>query len=739
MSNKISFIGKVERINFPKNRCFLNNGEFGILKIRCIENIENAKEKELYSVTGNWCELEERRDEIKVEIEFVKTHEQYGDTYKVVNCLKMFDLTDKNKEKRFLKTILTDTQVKNLYSALDNPIEVIKYGDMKTLTSVKGVGKVTAEKIIEKYNSEKYNAKIYSELYGTGISPNMMNKIIEHYKSPDIALAKIKENPYNLTEIDGIGFLKADEIGLKAGIQRNDKRRIIACVWHILNELGETGKSYVEYSELLSYMKSYMKDTANLDVNKIIHEMKAVKLFGNDKYICLEKFYNLESNIANQFERLMNNPSYLEITESEMLERIKETEEMQGFEFDETQLAGIKKSATSNIVAITGGAGVGKTSTAKGICNLFPNADIKAVALSGRASLRITEATGYTASTIHKLLGMTEKGIPLYHQDNPISADILLIDEATMINGTLMLRLLKAVPSGCKVIFMGDVQQLPPIGNCQVFEDILNSSYIPTIKLLHPHRQALQSGIIKSSYLVANQEKLFDNTYTGNFNFGELEDMDFHITDNNTDNVSMVQDLIDSYKEELRTYKSLTEVHIITPMRTKGRMSCEFINKLIQKAFNRNTSKTVKNSIYDFYVGDKVINTKNNYGTANVNGEPSPIYNGSIGIVKDIDDSKILVKFTDGEEIWLDEEIIKNIDLGYATTVHKTQGSEFKSVIVAIDNSSYIMHNCELLYTAITRAKKHCIVISQCDSFNRCVDKKETKTKQTFLKTFLDS
>ena len=314
MSDKISFIGRVERINFPKNRCFLNNGEFGILKIRCIENIENAKEKELYSVKGNWCELEERRDEIKVEIEFDKSHEIYGDSYKVTYCLKLFDISNKTKEKRFLKTILTDTQVKNLYEGLKNPIQIIKCGDINTLTSVKGVGRVTAEKIIEKYNNEKYNAKIYSELYGTGITSNMMNKIIEHYKSPDIALSKIKENPYNLVEVDGVGFLKADEIGLKAGVQRNDKRRIIGCVYYILNELGETGKSYIEYSELKSYLNQYIRDDI-FDIDKIIQNMKGIKLFHDDKYICLEKFYNLESNIANELKRLMNSTSYLEIIE----------------------------------------------------------------------------------------------------------------------------------------------------------------------------------------------------------------------------------------------------------------------------------------------------------------------------------------------------------------------------------------------------------------------------------------
>lgn len=735
--NIISFIGRVERINFPKSRCFINNGEYGIVKMKCIENIENAEPKKIYSLKGICCEMEEHGFEIKIKAEYESSHSVYGDTYKIISSQKIVDLSSKTKQKRFLKTIISDNLVKNLYDELDNPMQAIENEDVQKLTSVKGIGEPTAKKIIEKYKANKDNSEIYSELYNTGITTAMIDKVIKHFKSPDIALSKIKENPYSLIEIDGIGFMKADEIALKSGIKRNDKRRVTGCICHVLKENGENGKSYLRYEELKKLVKNFIPD--NFDYDKILSEMNSIKIL-DDKRVALNRYYNLELEISKELKRLMNSKSKLNVTEKELSERIASTEDNQGFSFDETQLKGIKKCSSCNVIAITGGAGTGKTSTAKGICDLFPKAIIEAVALSGRASLRIKEATGYSAQTIHKLLGINENGNAIHDKDNPIKSDVLIVDEATMINGSLILKLLKAVPNGCKVIFIGDVQQLPPIGNCQVFEDILNSDYIPSVKLLQPHRQALKSGIIKSSYLIAKQKQLFDKTYSGDFVYGDLQDIEFHIKARQ-ENVSseIMKDLICSYKEELKKYKSLTETHIITPVKTRGSISCEKINKLIQKAFNRDTSKSISNKTYNFYIKDKVICTKNDYETVNLDGQNSPIYNGSIGIIKDIDikDEKMLVHFVNEDEIWLEKKHIENIELGYVTTVHKTQGSEFKSVIIVMDNNSYIMQNCELLYTAITRAKEHCIVISPNMCIYNSIAKKETTLKQTFLKEFL--
>ena len=181
MSDKkiIEFIGRVERINYPKNRCFISNGEYGIVKMRCIENISNAETKKLYSLKGNCCEMEENGFEIKIKAEYESTHEIYGDSYKILFSQKIVDLSDKNKQKRFLKTIISENLVDNLYKGLKNPMQIIENNDIETLKSIKGIGELTAKRIIEKYNETKDNSEIYAELYNTGITPKMINKVIK--------------------------------------------------------------------------------------------------------------------------------------------------------------------------------------------------------------------------------------------------------------------------------------------------------------------------------------------------------------------------------------------------------------------------------------------------------------------------------------------------------------------------------------------------------------------------------
>ncbi len=208
---------------------------------------------------------------------------------------------------------------------------------------------------------------------------------------------------------------------------------------------------------------------------------------------------------------------------------MEKVEEKQGFSFTDEQKSAIKLSLDNYVMALTGLAGAGKTSTANGICSLYDNYNIMACALSGKASVRITEATGLPASTIHRALGY-QNGKFIYNKENKLAVDIVLIDEATMINGTLFLSLLEAIPSGAKVIIMGDVQQLTPIGNCQVFADILDSNVLPIVKLTKPHRQALMSGIIPTSIKVANQESIFSNLFEGNEVLGELKDMELDVT-----------------------------------------------------------------------------------------------------------------------------------------------------------------------------------------------------------------
>lgn len=376
---------------------------------------------------------------------------------------------------------------------------------------------------------------------------------------------------------------------------------------------------------------------------------------------------------------------------------------------------------------------------------MYDDYNIIACALSGKASVRITEVTGLPANTIHKTLGFQHKSFT-YNKWNKLHADIILIDEATMINGTLFLSLLEAIPTGAKVIMMGDVQQLTPIGNCQVFADVLDSNVLPVVKLTKPHRQALKSGIIPTSIKIANQEQIFPSRFEGNEILGELKDMELDIT-SEKDNMS--DTILKHFQKQMDKYNDIMEVQVCVPMRLRGDLSCYNINTKIQNLVNPklNDSKEIVISLdkkkesekkYYIRVGDKVINTRNNYKCVDSEGHETPVFNGNIGLVKEItDNGYCTIDFVGVGEVIFSKNDSKNLELAYACSTHKSQGSGFMSTIVGIDNGSYIMNNSELLYTAITRAKKYCVLVGNNTAITKAINTKEVKTKQTFLKEML--
>ena len=505
------------------------------------------------------------------------------------------------------------------------------------------------------------------------------------------------------------------------------------------------------------------EEVVNATAKQMIDNEDVVVLENGTK-IALKRFYDLEKNIMNELLRLQIGrikviESDTDEFESELHKDyipksfnignwetiIRRVEEKQGFTFTDEQKAAIKLSLDNHVMALTGLAGAGKTSTANGICSLYDNYNILACALSGKASVRITEATGLPASTIHRALGY-QNGQFMFNKDNKLAVDIVLIDEATMINGTLFLSLLEAIPTGAKVIIMGDVQQLTPIGNCQVFADILDSNVLPVVKLTKPHRQALMSGIIPTSIKVANQEQIFGNNFEGNEILGELKDMELDITSSKE---SMSDTIINHFQTEMAKYNDIMEVQVCVPMRLKGELSCYNLNTKIQNIYNPkfNDSKEIEILLekknedtkkYLIRVGDKVLNTKNNYKCTNVEGDTTPVFNGNIGIVKEIEDNGYCtIDFVGIGEVVFSKTDSKNLELAYACTVHKMQGSGFTSTIVGMDTGSFIMNNSELLYTAITRAKKYCVLVGNNYAISKAIQTKEVKTKQTFLRDML--
>lgn len=770
--NILKFECTLDRIIFPKYVKKVESGEFSIFNTIVTKRLENCEE-DLYAIKlkGNVCTLEYGTT-YKVFCKLADVHEIYGATYELVYISKCIDISSKDKQKEFLKNVLNETLVDRLFDKYDDVIKLLEDRDVKSLMSIKGIGNQVALKMIDEYEESKDYSSIYMELGQLGLTHTFIKKLVDFYNSPDTVIDKVRNDPYDLVRVDGVGFKRADEVACKVGIGQYDIRRIKGFLLHHLSEQGEAGKSYLNYQELMKALYDtlgFVPEEIVSTTAKMMIENEDVIVLDNGSKIALKRFYDLENNITQELVRLQIGrievverksddsdevgielgihqdyvPKSFNISNWEKI--VVDVEEKQGFSFTDEQKYAIKLSLDNYVMALTGLAGAGKTSTANGICSLYDNYNIIACALSGKASVRITEATGLPASTIHRALGY-QNGKFIFNKENKLAVDIVLVDEATMINGTLFLSLLEAIPTGAKVIIMGDVQQLTPIGNCQVFADILDSNVLPIVKLTKPHRQALMSGIIPTSIKVANQEPIFSNSFEGNEILGELKDMELDVT---SAKESICDKMIEHFQSEIKKLNDIMEVQVCVPMRLRGELSCYNLNTKIQSIYNPKFNdgkeivillekKNEEQKKYIIRVGDKVLNTKNNYKCINFDGNTTPVFNGNIGIVKSIeDDGYCTIDFIGIGEVIFSKSDSKNLELAYACTVHKMQGSGFTSTIVGMDSSSYIMNNSELLYTAITRAKKYCVLVGNNYAINKAIQTKEVKTKQTFLKDML--
>ena len=774
----------LQRIFFPKNASSVDSGSFAIFMAKVEKVLDgdyDKKKNKSIKLKGNVPTLNYGAT-YKLTCVLEESNEKYGDTYKILFMNKMIDLGDEYKQKEFLSTILTERQVEELFKTHgDNVISLLDEGNTEELCKVKGITAKKAKRILSIYNDAKDYSDILMELAKLNLTNTFIKKITDHYRNPETAIKVVRENPYKLIEIDGIGFKMADSIALKVGMDKFDIRRVGGYMVHYLQEQGEMGRSYVLYDELLKAVYDtlgFVPEEIMRRVAKTLVEQKTLIVSSDAQKIALNKYYKLETKLAKEIIRLAkglndNNNNEICDVDNECVsdinmktkletyvptlkfvdveERLAEIERGQGFEFTEEQKQAILSIMDNNVVVLTGGAGSGKSSTANGIVNLFDNANIVATALSGKASVRLKEATGLNATTIHRALGYGGGGFE-YNKNNKMPCDVVVIDEATMINGSLFLCLLEAIPTGAKVIILGDIQQLTPIGNCQVFNDLLTCGVIKTVKLTKPHRQALRSGIIPLSIEIANNKPIFNNKFTGKQTLGELQDMFLDVHNKDCD---LAQLVVEKFKEEMEIYKDVMKVQVCVPMRLRGSLSCYNLNNMIQEVYNpknefvdnedcirilmeKGTDEDDRRE-YVLRVNDKVVNTVNNYNTISTDGIKTPIYNGNIGCITSISsDGIVTIDFEGIGEVILDKNESKNLELAYAMTTHKLQGSGFDSVIVAMDGSSFIMNNAEQLYTAITRAKKRCTLVGDTTAIRKAILTKEVNKKQTFLCDFLN-
>lgn len=726
-------------------RTLHTSGEFAIMKFEILEVLEGEGLGDIETFKGNMCEIE--WDEIYTVVAEEVIDPTWGKQYNVKYIGQPAPMNTTEEQKIFLSKILTENQVKNLYEAFDDPLSVILSRDIEKLCQVKGIGVATALRLIDKvYHAIDYS-KAYIELDNLGLTNNMIEKLVSAYGSPEIAIQKIKENPYILaSEVDGIGFRKADDIALNNGYSPNDPRRLLELSKYILNEYAYAGYSYVH---ALDFMDRVCEETDDLEpeaLGQVIKNNENVFFVFNmdgERYIALRKIYELEKRVADELLRLKNAQGNFEYDQWQ--EKIKQIESEQGWEHTEEQLQAIEALLKHQVVVITGFGGTGKTSTVKAVIEILNNYSFAQTALSGRASSRMAEVTGEEGFTIHRLLGYNPKTGYFYNKENQLDIDVVIVDEVSMIGGDIFLRLLEAIPTGAKLILLGDEGQLESIGTMNILHDLIESNAIKACRLTQIHRQAQKSGIIEASMKIRNGEQLYDKNFEGQMILGELQDFELNVTKDRDKLPEMIEE---QFKNWLNKVDDINELQVIVPMRDRGELSCLPLNIRLQEVYNPNTGVKKKQSIavtknkrkYEIREGDKVINRKNNRKTVNINGKTTPIFNGNMGIVKSIDEvhQTAIVDFFGIGEVILTKEDIKNIELGYAITTHSSQGSQFDVVIYALDHTAYMLLNREQAYTGVTRAKKYNITNVENKSLRHAISHSEVRNKQTFLRLILN-
>ena len=685
---------------------------------------------------------------------FVIEDEKYGLQLETESMYVDYDLDDVEEQRKFFSFFLTPNQIEILYSQFEDPMRLLKERDIDSLVKAKGIGPVTAQRMITKYEDCQDKGLAYVKFYDLGLTKGAIDKLVKFYGSPEAAVAVIENNPYTLIiQVPGYGWNKADAIALAQGLTLDCPERMGAYLVHYLREQAEiNGNSWVNVDDLCLAIEQVCGPTDQEKVYEVVRRGirdKTLYFDNADGRIGLTEYRRLEENLADEIVRIQNGSAAIPIDERKAKEVLAKVEEEQGFGFTEEQNAAIWNTLNSQFSILTGLGGTGKTSAVNGIAHVLRehNYRVAQVSLSGRAASKLTEITHIPGQTIHRLLGYDpESGGFHYNKENPVPYDIIIGDEVSMWGGEITLDLLRAVPNGAKVLFIGDPKQLEAIGLASVLTDTIKSQTIPTVQLTKIQRQKADSGIITQSLKVACGEQIVSANSTGTEYRGALRDFKLvTYIDAGLTQSKIIDEFNELYKEKGVPAK---DIQVLVPMRSKGEASCRALNIAIQEIVNgcpQRNEVTINYAdgnfkyCYTYRKNDRVIIMKNNYKTINTEGHKEPIFNGNVGYIKEIGPDYMIINLTEQGDIILTEDNYDNLSLAYAITVHKKQGDSSPYVIGAIDSSSYALISKELLYTMITRARKYCVIVGQKRILQQAVKISRVKTKQTWLKELLQA
>lgn len=614
------------------------------------------------------------------------------------------------------------------------------------LSEVKGISEKKAREIAAQVTekADMRRAMIFLQKYG--ISLNLGAKIYQKYGQSVYSV--LQENPYRLAEdISGVGFKIADEIASRIGIHTDSDYRIRSGMLYTLLQASGEGHTYLPKEELFirssrlldvnpSYMEKHLMDMA-IDRKLVLKEKEGETLVYPSRY------YQLELNTARMLCELnIRCPQ----DKSLMEQRISQIEKETGTILDEMQKRAVMEAAENGLFILTGGPGTGKTTTINAIIRFFEGegAILRLAAPTGRAAKRMTEATGYEAQTIHRLLelnGLPEEereGQPIHfdrNAQNPLDADVIIIDEMSMVDIFLMHSLLSAVTAGTRLVLVGDENQLPSVGPGNVLRDIIRSKEFPVVELTKIFRQASQSDIVVNAHKINKGESVSLNNKSRDFFFLKRYDADIIIRVV----IALIQEKLPKYVDS-RPF----EIQVLTPMR-KGLLGVERLNQILQRYLNPPDSGKKEKELGErlFREGDKVMQVKNNYqlewevrGKYGIPVEKGVgVFNGDTGILKEINEfsETASVEFEDGRYADYSFKQLEELELAYAITIHKSQGSEYPAVVLPILSGPRMLLNRNLLYTAVTRARKCVTVVGSEETFGEMIKNEKQQKRYSSL------
>lgn len=613
------------------------------------------------------------------------------------------------------------------------------------LSEVKGISERKAREIAKQVEEKKDMRRAMIYLQKFGITLSLSAKIYEHYGQNVYRV--MEENPYQIADhVPGVGFKTADEIARRIGIHTDSDYRIRSGIFYVLLQAVGDGHIYLPEEELLSRTKVLLEiellDISNYLMDLAIERKIVIKEAQEGRLIYPAQYYYMELGTAKMLHDL--NVKY-EIADVVIEKRLREIEANAELQLDEMQRRAVAMAVQNGVLILTGGPGTGKTTTINAMIHFFESEgmDIYLAAPTGRAAKRMTEATGYEARTIHRMLELAylpeDEGRQMQYgknEENPLEADVIIIDEMSMVDLMLMHVLLRAVPVGTRLILVGDKDQLPSVGPGSVLKDLIESERFPVVRLTKIFRQAQQSDIVVNAHKINRGEAVILDNKSQDFFFLKREDANTII--------SVVLTLI---QKKLPKYvdADMFDIQVLTPMR-KGLLGVERLNTILQQYLNPPDPKKAEKEYGDrlFRVGDKVMQIKNNYQLeweiatkyGLVVDKGVGVFNGDIGRITEINTytETIEVEFEEKKKVRYPYELLDELELAYAVTVHKSQGSEYPAVIIPLLQGPKQLYHRNLIYTAVTRAKKCVTLVGSDFTFQEMIQNTNEQNRYTSLK-----